>query len=125
MNAPRLVIVSNRLPITVEIAGDQITFSQASGGLATGLRGCHERMGGVWIGWPGLTPRLSKSQRVALDRQLAERGIVALYLTRQEIKEYYEEFAYSGRSSTTSSIGSPQDPLRGTAITASMSALRK
>jgi len=93
MNARRLMIVSNRLPITAEMAGDQITFSQASGGLATGLRGYHERMGGMWIGWPGLTPRLSKSQRAALDRQLAERGIVALYLTRQEIKEYYEEFS--------------------------------
>jgi trehalose 6-phosphate synthase/phosphatase len=89
----RLLIVSNRLPITVGIDGDQITFSQASGGLATGLRGCHERMGGLWIGWPGSTPGLSKTQRAELDHQLEERRIVALYLTRQEIREYYEEFS--------------------------------
>jgi trehalose 6-phosphate synthase/phosphatase len=93
MKARRLLIVSNRLPITVGIDGDQITFSQASGGLATGLRGCHERMGGLWIGWPGSTPGLSKTQRAELDHQLEERRIVALYLTRQEIREYYEEFS--------------------------------
>jgi trehalose 6-phosphate synthase/phosphatase len=93
MNGRRLVIVSNRLPITTNITGDQITFSQSSGGLATGLRGCHERTGGVWIGWPGLTARLSKRQRSNLDRQLAELRIVALYLTRREVKEYYEEFS--------------------------------
>jgi trehalose 6-phosphate synthase/phosphatase len=93
MKAQRLLIVSNRLPITAQLEGDQVTFSQASGGLATGLRGAHERMGGVWIGWPGPIPRLSKSQRAALDQQLREKGIVALQLTRQEIKEYYEEFS--------------------------------
>jgi trehalose 6-phosphate synthase/phosphatase len=93
MKRRRLVIVSNRLPITTKIDGDQITFSQASGGVATGLRGCHERSGGLWIGWPGLTSRVSKAHRTMLDRQLGERRIVALYLTRQEVKEYYEDFS--------------------------------
>src|ERR1700730_11030491 len=78
MNRRRLVIVSNRLPITTKIDGDQITFSQASGGVATGLRGCHERSGGVWIGWARLTSRVSKAHRTMLDRQLGERGIVPL-----------------------------------------------
>jgi trehalose 6-phosphate synthase/phosphatase len=88
----RLVIVSNRLPITTKIDGDQLTLTQASGGLATGLRGCHERSGGVWIGWPG-TSRLSRAHRTTLDRQLGELRIVPLYLTRQEVKEYYEDFS--------------------------------
>ncbi len=53
---PRLVIVSNRLPITVK-TDDQgaVTLEQSPGGLATGLRGAHERWSGVWIGWPGDT----------------------------------------------------------------------
>jgi trehalose 6-phosphate synthase/phosphatase len=93
MKRRRLVIVSNRLPITTKIDGDQITFSQASGGLATGLRGCHERSEGVWIGWPGITSRLSRAHRTTLDRQLGELGFVPLYLTRQEVKEYYEDFS--------------------------------
>ena len=89
----RLLIVSNRLPITVETNVDGITFTQASGGLATGVRGCHERWGGLWIGWPGLRKQLAARQRAELDRQLHDRGIVPLYLTRQEVTEYYEEFS--------------------------------
>ena len=88
----RLLIVSNRLPITATVNGDAVSFTQASGGLATGLRGCHERTGGLWIGWPGIdTP--PSPQQCDLDTQLAERGIVAVHLTREEVRQYYEEFS--------------------------------
>lgn len=89
----RLIIVSNRLPVTAQIDGPTVNLVQAPGGVATGLRGYHERWGGVWIGWPGITARLPKAQRATLDRLLQERGIVPLYLTRQQVKEYYEDFS--------------------------------
>jgi trehalose 6-phosphate synthase/phosphatase len=89
----RLLIVSNRLPITVEAGDDDVTLAQASGGLATGVRGFHERSGGLWIGWPGLRKQLTARQRAALDHQLHDRGIVPLYLSRREVTEYYEEFS--------------------------------
>src|SRR3982750_4894104 len=92
MSTNRLLIVSNRLPITATVNGDTMSFTQASGGLATGLRGCHERTGGLWIGWPGIDAPPSP-QRSALDTQLAERGIVAVHLTREEVRQYYEEFS--------------------------------
>jgi trehalose 6-phosphate synthase/phosphatase len=88
----RLLIVSNRLPITATVSGDTVSFTQASGGLATGLRGCHERTDGLWIGWPGIDAPPSPLQS-ALDTQLAERGIVAVHLTREEVRQYYEEFS--------------------------------
>jgi trehalose 6-phosphate synthase/phosphatase len=89
----RVLIVSNRLPIKVQLEGDQVVVSAASGGLATGLRGYHKRSSGVWIGWPGELPDLAASQRDAVDRTLAERGIVPLYLTDVEVREYYEDFS--------------------------------
>ena len=88
----RLLIVSNRLPITATVSGDTVSFTQASGGLATGLRGCHERTDGLWIGWPGIDAPPSSLQS-ALDAQLAQRGIVAVHLTREEVRQYYEEFS--------------------------------
>jgi trehalose 6-phosphate synthase/phosphatase len=91
--ARRLLIVSNRLPVTVQLDDGQVVVSDASGGLATGLRGFHERSGGVWIGWPGMTEGLSAPQRDAVDRQLADRGIVAMHLTDAEAREYYEDFS--------------------------------
>jgi trehalose 6-phosphate synthase/phosphatase len=89
----RVLIVSNRLPITAEITGDSIAFAQASGGLATGLRGCHERSNGLWIGWPGIVSPIPEPQRRHLTEQLAERGIVPVHLTEDELREYYEDFS--------------------------------
>ena len=89
----RLLIVSNRLPITTEIVNGEVVLSDASGGLATGLRSWHERSAGAWIGWPGVTSRLSVRQRAALDRQLKNRRIIAIHLTRQEVRDYYDDFS--------------------------------
>ena len=91
--ARRLILVSNRLPVTVQIEGSTVNLVQASGGVATGLERYHERSEGLWIGWPGTTVRLSKNQRAGLDLLLEERRIVPLYLTRQQVKEYYEDFS--------------------------------
>src|SRR5207237_4640604 len=90
--ANRLLIVSNRLPITATAGDAGVSLAQASGGLATGLRGCHQRTGGLWIGWPGVDAS-EPSQRSALDDQLGEHGIVAVHLTRDEVRLYYEEFS--------------------------------
>src|SRR5262245_29227512 len=90
---PRVLIVSNRLPITTTIDGDTIAFAPAAGGLATGLRGCHEGTHGLWIGWPGTTASLSDTTRQDLTRQLGEAGIAPVYLTEDEVRDYYEDFS--------------------------------
>ena len=38
---PRLLLVSNRLPITVRLERGQVVVGRSAGGLATGLRGVH------------------------------------------------------------------------------------
>jgi trehalose 6-phosphate synthase/phosphatase len=86
------LIVSNRLPITTTVSDDAISFAPAAGGLATGLRGCHERTHGLWIGWPG-SSALSPAQQQELTRQLEGQGIVPVYLSEDELREYYEEFS--------------------------------
>lgn len=51
----RLLLVSNRLPITIKRADDgQYSFSQSSGGLVTGLSGLAKTTTFQWYGWPGL-----------------------------------------------------------------------
>lgn len=49
----RLLIVSNRLPVTVKLDGGDIQIIASAGGLATALKGPHERSDSLWIGWPG------------------------------------------------------------------------
>jgi trehalose 6-phosphate synthase/phosphatase len=89
----RLLIVSNRLPVTIRIEKGRLDLIQAAGGLATGLRGCHERSGGLWLGWPGDVSRLSAPQRTDLEDRLSAQCIVPLHLSRREIRAYYDGFS--------------------------------
>jgi trehalose 6-phosphate synthase/phosphatase len=86
-----LILVSNRLPVTVRQDGGVMSLQQSGGGLATGLRGAREKRGGVWIGWPGDVP--GTQNRAAVDRQLEEISAVPVYLTRREQKAFYEDFS--------------------------------
>jgi trehalose 6-phosphate synthase/phosphatase len=93
MSSPRLLIVSNRLPVTAQIADGQVQLTAASGGLATGLRPWHEGSGGLWIGWPGDTSRFTPDQKATLDRELTDRAIVPVALSADHVKRFYHGFA--------------------------------
>ncbi|HEX6976412.1 MAG TPA: bifunctional alpha,alpha-trehalose-phosphate synthase (UDP-forming)/trehalose-phosphatase [Vicinamibacterales bacterium] len=93
MATGRLLIVSNRLPVTADTTSAGLRLEPASGGLVTGLRPWHESGQGVWIGWPGDVSRLSVEERTDLDRQLEARAIVPVYLSRDDIERYYHGFS--------------------------------
>ena len=67
----RLLIVANRLPVTVTAEPGGARLSPSSGGLATGLGPWHRRGTGAWIGWPGETHAFAPEARDGLDGQLA------------------------------------------------------
>jgi trehalose 6-phosphate synthase len=51
----RLLLVSNRLPITIKRSDDgKYDFSMSSGGLVSGLSGLSKSTTFRWYGWPGL-----------------------------------------------------------------------
>ena len=52
----RLVVVSNRLPLTVRRTAGRWHGERSSGGLVAALAPVMERVGGLWIGWPGEAP---------------------------------------------------------------------
>ena len=89
----RLLLVSNRLPVTVTAGDNGIAVERSSGGLATGLRGPHERSGGLWIGWPGNMNGLDATRRSELGARLRDLGTVPIELTPEEVHGYYEVFS--------------------------------
>ncbi len=89
----RLLIVSNRLPVTVAVEGGRPVVHRSVGGLATGLRGPHDESGGLWIGWPGDLNNLDDAGRRDVNAQLAALRVVPVHLSRREIEVFYEEIS--------------------------------
>src|SRR5713101_1235232 len=90
---PRLIIVSNRLPLSLTREGGEVRLEQSAGGLATGLAGPHRRLGGLWVGWPGSTEALSEDERARIARQLTDHRAVPVWLDPDDVKRFYEGFS--------------------------------
>jgi trehalose 6-phosphate synthase/phosphatase len=89
----RLLIVANRLPVTVRTTPDGVEVERSTGGLATGLTRPHEQSGGLWIGWSGAGDGLTAEQQTELGRQLAAQRLVAVPLTQDQVTRYYEGYS--------------------------------
>jgi trehalose 6-phosphate synthase/phosphatase len=89
----RIILVSNRLPVTVQLYGQEVSLEASSGGLATGLRGPHEQSDGIWVGWPGLTGRVTPEQRARIEEAVEVSGLRAVHLTVEEVRGFYEAFS--------------------------------
>ena len=77
----RVLIVSNRLPVTVRAETGEVQVQPSVGGVATGLLGPHERSGGLWIGWTGLVEPLPEQDATALAAQLGAMRLVEVPLS--------------------------------------------
>ncbi len=89
----RLLIVANRLPVTVQVRNGEVEVERSTGGLATGLLRPHEQSGGLWIGWHGASQELTPEQQAVLDKQLAELRLVAVPLSTDQVTRYYEGYS--------------------------------
>ncbi|KUG05818.1 bifunctional alpha,alpha-trehalose-phosphate synthase (UDP-forming)/trehalose-phosphatase [Solirubrum puertoriconensis] len=90
---PRTIIVSNRLPTKVKRADDgSLSFSPSEGGLATGLGSVYQQDDNVWVGWPGLYLDSEDEERHVTE-QLRPDSMAPVFLTEDEIRDYYEGFS--------------------------------
>ena len=89
----RLLIVANRLPLTVTAGDDGPKIEPSTGGLATGLRGPHEKGDGLWFGWPGALTGFRDKKKRAVLQQLREQRFVPIELQRDEVTSYYNDFS--------------------------------
>src|SRR5690606_26065805 len=89
----RLLLVSNRLPVTVSKEDGEVTVEPSSGGLATGLSGPHRDSDGWWIGWPGTLGDLTPEKRDQVLRKLHSLRLVPIELSPEEVTGYYEGFS--------------------------------
>ncbi|MEM0991799.1 MAG: bifunctional alpha,alpha-trehalose-phosphate synthase (UDP-forming)/trehalose-phosphatase [Bacteroidota bacterium] len=89
----RLVIVSNRLPVTLKHSkeSDKPIYHPSSGGLATGLSSLDESLDKIWIGWPG---KIADGwEKEVIKDDLLKQNLVPVFLTEKDIELYYEGFS--------------------------------
>ena len=84
----RLLIVSNRLPVTVRQNRNTFEVQPSSGGLVTALLPVFKDRGGVWIGWPG-TEYNSEIEEVLRGQCAPEYSMEPVFLTTAEINHFY------------------------------------
>ncbi|WP_324667861.1 bifunctional alpha,alpha-trehalose-phosphate synthase (UDP-forming)/trehalose-phosphatase [Geochorda subterranea] len=90
----RLVVVANRLPVSVIKRKDGLRVSSSPGGLASGLSACFRPESDRWVGWPGIAAeRLSMAERESLEGRLRRRGHCPVFLSQEEVERYYLGFS--------------------------------
>ena len=88
----KTIIVSNRLPVKITNNNNQYAITPSEGGLATGLGSIYKDGDNIWIGWPGIEITGEEDQG-QVTAQLAEQSLQPVFLSQQEINEYYEGFS--------------------------------
>ncbi len=86
----RVLLVSNRLPVTLSEGPDGLTAARSSGGLATALSSVHDGGNSLWIGWAGSTGSVSADE---VERALSPLRAVPVPISDDEVKAYYDGFS--------------------------------
>ncbi|MGB5436201.1 MAG: bifunctional alpha,alpha-trehalose-phosphate synthase (UDP-forming)/trehalose-phosphatase [Maribacter sp.] len=90
----KTIIISNRLPVQLQISNETITAIPSVGGLATGMKSVHSGGDSLWIGWSGLTDEeIPKKMAPKIDQALAEHGSSKVNLNEAEVDGFYYGFS--------------------------------
>ncbi|MCR1026453.1 bifunctional alpha,alpha-trehalose-phosphate synthase (UDP-forming)/trehalose-phosphatase [Cellulophaga baltica] len=90
----KTIIISNRLPIQLQIHNGGITAIPSVGGLATGMKSVHSGGDSLWIGWSGLTDEEIPENLVGdIDDALSKHGSSKVNLSQQEVDGFYYGFS--------------------------------
>ncbi|WRT63373.1 alpha,alpha-trehalose-phosphate synthase [UDP-forming] 1 [Kwoniella shivajii] len=91
----RLIVVSNRLPVTISKDDKgEYHFKMSSGGLVSALSGCKKTMSFQWIGWPGKDIPMA-DREIVNKRLLDEYNCVPVYLSDELADRHYNGFSNS------------------------------
>ena len=93
----KTIIISNRLPIQLQISNGNIDAIPSVGGLATGMKSVHSGNQSLWIGWSGLTEEDTPAElEKDIDKALEKNGCAKVNLSAEEVEGFY--FGFSNRT---------------------------
>lgn len=87
----KLIMVSNRLPISIEADG---SAKRTTGGLASALEGAGLPGEQIWVGWPGGAEEdFADLEKVRAE--LWQSGVAPVFLSQNDLDGFYEGYANS------------------------------
>ncbi len=90
----KTIIISNRLPVQLQIDNKSIIAIPSVGGLATGMKSVHQGGDSLWIGWSGLTDEeIPEGMSGEIDKALAKHGSSKVNLTHDDVEGFYYGFS--------------------------------
>ncbi|WP_299432285.1 bifunctional alpha,alpha-trehalose-phosphate synthase (UDP-forming)/trehalose-phosphatase [uncultured Maribacter sp.] len=93
----KTIIISNRLPVQLQISEGGIVATPSVGGLATGMKSIHNSGESLWIGWSGLTDEETPEElNGAINNALEKHNCSKVNLSQEEMEGYY--FGFSNRT---------------------------
>ena len=95
----RIIVVSNRLPFSIEQTDGRIEFRDSPGGVATGLKSLLDSIPGalpfepdyMWVGWPGTTVDDEHREQVRSTARSAFRSH-PVFLSEEDFDNFYQGF---------------------------------
>jgi trehalose 6-phosphate synthase/phosphatase len=90
----QVIIVSNRLPVSVKKENGKLVFHPSVGGLATGLSSYVKDRNNLWIGWPGISSdELTDRDKKVIVTELKKHNCSPVFLTRREVDHFYNGYS--------------------------------
>ena len=90
----RIIVVSNRLPLTLKKTGQGWDTTRSSGGLASAMNPLLGKTGGEWIGWAGDSGAEDREERQAILSEWARTDqSFAVDLPQEVAAGFYEGYA--------------------------------
>lgn len=95
----RLLVVSNRLPVSIAEEKGELLFKESSGGLVSGLSAYLDSLKGsqfrksdyLWVGWPGVA--VDEKLRDAMrSKALSEYNAYPVFLSERSMEQFYQGF---------------------------------
>ncbi|QQS20295.1 bifunctional alpha,alpha-trehalose-phosphate synthase (UDP-forming)/trehalose-phosphatase [Candidatus Saccharibacteria bacterium] len=93
---PKVVIVSNRLPVSVKKVDGKLKYYPSAGGLATGLSSYANAGANRWIGWPGIaSDDLTEAEEANISKELKKSHCYPVFLTQKQLDGFYNGYSNS------------------------------
>jgi len=90
----RIIIISNRLPVTISDKNGDLKLKPSAGGLATGMQSLSSSHEIIWVGWPGVNTT-NKQRSDKIRRVLVARDYYPVFIDKTKFSNYYNGFSNS------------------------------